>query len=158
MDAKPEAHRVPLKIESTSANLPVTYRGVVYPWQCDHMGHMNVTWYTGKFDEATWNFFALLGITPAYIRDQKHGIAGLQQNTAYKRELSPGDLVFVRSKVLEVRPKVIRILHELVNSEKDEVAATSELTVVHMNLTTRKSSPYPDDVLERANAIQSATN
>ncbi len=19
-----------------------TYRGVVYPWQCDHMGHMNV--------------------------------------------------------------------------------------------------------------------
>lgn len=20
----------------------VEYRGVVYPWQCDHMGHMNV--------------------------------------------------------------------------------------------------------------------
>lgn len=143
---------------STSANLPVTYRGVVYPWQCDHMGHMNVTWYTGKFDEATWNFFALLGITPTYIREQKQGIAGLQQNTAYKRELSPGDLVFVRSKVLEVRPKVIRILHELVNAEKDEVAATSELTVVHMKLTSRKSSPYPPEVLERAAAIQTAAN
>ena len=23
-------------------DLPITYRGVVYPWQCDHMGHMNV--------------------------------------------------------------------------------------------------------------------
>ena len=143
---------------NTSANLPITYRGVVYPWQCDHMGHMNVAWYTGKFDEATWNFFALLGITPAYIREQQQGIAGLQQNTAYKRELSPGDLVFVRSKVLEVRPKVIRILHELVNAEKDEVAATSELTVVHMNLTTRKSSPYPAKVRERAAAIQTAAN
>ena len=31
--------------------LPITYRGVVYPWQCDHMGHMNVMWYAGKFDE-----------------------------------------------------------------------------------------------------------
>jgi acyl-CoA thioesterase FadM len=31
---------------------------VVYPWHCDHMGHMNVMWYVGKFDEATWIFFA----------------------------------------------------------------------------------------------------
>src|SRR6266542_3912128 len=23
---------------------PITYRGVVYPWQCDHMGHLNVMW------------------------------------------------------------------------------------------------------------------
>ena len=23
-------------------DLPITYRGVVYPWQCDPMGHMNV--------------------------------------------------------------------------------------------------------------------
>jgi acyl-CoA thioesterase FadM len=26
-----------------------TYRGAVYPWHCDHMGHMNVMWYVGKF-------------------------------------------------------------------------------------------------------------
>ena len=25
-----------------------TYRGAVYPWHCDHMGHMNVMWYVGK--------------------------------------------------------------------------------------------------------------
>jgi acyl-CoA thioester hydrolase len=31
----------------------LTYRGTVYPWQCDHIGHMNVMWYVGKFDEAT---------------------------------------------------------------------------------------------------------
>ena len=28
-----------------------TYRGAVYPWHCDHVGHMNVMWYVGKFDE-----------------------------------------------------------------------------------------------------------
>jgi acyl-CoA thioester hydrolase len=22
-----------------------TYRGTVYPWQCDHVGHMNIMWY-----------------------------------------------------------------------------------------------------------------
>ena len=24
-----------------------TYRGIVYPWHCDHMGHKNVMWYVG---------------------------------------------------------------------------------------------------------------
>ena len=42
--------------------LSYTYRGVVHAWQCDHMGHMNVMWYVGKFDEATWNLFAEAGL------------------------------------------------------------------------------------------------
>ena len=48
----------------------ITYRGAVYPWHCDHVGHMNVMWYVGKFDEATWNLFLQVGITPAYLREQ----------------------------------------------------------------------------------------
>ena len=51
-------------MNAESAAKPITYRGVVYPWHCDHMGHMNVMWYVGKFDEATWNLFASIGITP----------------------------------------------------------------------------------------------
>ncbi|MCK1361487.1 hypothetical protein [Bradyrhizobium sp. 199] len=26
-----------------------TYRGTVYPSQCDHVGHMNIMWHVGKF-------------------------------------------------------------------------------------------------------------
>src|SRR6516165_2626854 len=44
----------------------ITYKGTVYPWQCDHIGHMNIMWYVSKFDEANWNFFATLGLTPHY--------------------------------------------------------------------------------------------
>ncbi len=29
-----------------------TYRGVVYPWQMDQMDHMNVQFYTARFDQA----------------------------------------------------------------------------------------------------------
>ena len=140
-------------MDGESNQPPITYRGIVYPSQCDHMGHMNVTWYTAKFDEATWNLFARIGITPTYIRENRQGIAGVQQNITYKKELAAGDLVAVRSRVLEVRPKVIRCLHELLNGESGEVAALSELTVVHMDLRTRKSLPYPDEVQERARAL-----
>jgi acyl-CoA thioester hydrolase len=132
----------------------ITYRGVVYPWQCDHMGHMNVMWYTSKFDEATWNVFSTLGITTTYIREQKCGIAGVQQNIAYKMELAPGDPLVVRTRVLEVRPRVIRILHEMSKEESGELAATSELTVVHISLITRKACPYPKAVQKKARSLQ----
>jgi acyl-CoA thioester hydrolase len=89
-----------------------TYRGVVYPWHCDHMGHMNVMWYTGKFDEATWTFFAALGLTPAYMRDGARGMVALEQRITYERELVAGDLVLVRSTMVEVREKVLRFRHE----------------------------------------------
>jgi hypothetical protein len=45
------------------SELALTYRGTVYPWQCDHLGHMNVMWYVGKFDEASWQLLATLGFT-----------------------------------------------------------------------------------------------
>ena len=85
------------------------------------MGHMNVMWYTGKFDEATWNLFAELGITPTYIREHHRGMAGVQQNTTYKEELFAGDVIEITSRVLEVREKLIRFLHEMRNIEKGTV-------------------------------------
>ena len=74
----------------------VTYRGATYPWQCDHMGHMNIMWYVNKFDEANWNTFAKIGINPSYLRVGKFGMAGVQQNITYRRELIPGDIIEVR--------------------------------------------------------------
>lgn len=130
-----------------------TYRGVVYPWQCDHMGHMNVTWYTGKFDEATWALFSAIGITPTYMREQSRGMVAVEQKIAYQRELLAGDLVLVRSRVLEVREKVLRFQHEMINVETGELAATSELTGVHIDRTVRRACPLPAEVVARAREL-----
>ena len=126
-----------------------TYRGAVYPWHCDHMGHMNVMWYVSKFDEATWNLFFEAGITPTYLRNHHRGMAGLQQNITYKRELHAGDVVAVRSGLLEVREKVVLFRHEMINLETAETAAIMDLTVVHMDTAKRKSCPFPAAILER---------
>jgi len=56
----------------------VTYRGMVHQWHCDHMGHMNVMWYVGKFDEATWNLGALMGMTSQYLLEAKRGMAAVE--------------------------------------------------------------------------------
>lgn len=133
-------------------NDTVTYRGTTYPWQCDHIGHMNVMFYVGKFDEATWNFFAGIGLTPSYLRQSGCGMAAVQQNIAYRRELLPGDIIEVRTRVAEIRDKVIRFVHTMSNAETGELAAECELTCVHMDRQQRRSSPLPEAVRAAAEA------
>lgn len=127
-----------------------TYRGTVYPWQCDHMDHMNVMWYVGKFDEATWNLLARFGLTPGYFREQRRGMVAVDQRVIYKRELHAGDVVSVRSGVLEVREKVLRFVHEMKNEETQEVSAVTVLTGVHLDTVLRKSRPFPEEVVRQA--------
>src|SRR5580700_11466301 len=88
---------------------PITYKGCVYPWQCDQIGHMNIMWYVGKFDEANWNHLARVGLTPSYLRTEERGMAAVQQNITYKRELLAGEIVEIRSRFLEVRDKALRL-------------------------------------------------
>ncbi|HEX9327039.1 MAG TPA: thioesterase family protein [Reyranella sp.] len=124
----------------------VTYKGCVYPWHCDHVGHMNIMWYVGKFDEANWNLFAALGLTPSYLRNENRGMAAVQQNITYKHELVAGDIVEIRSRVEELREKSVRFVHEMVNAETGVVAAVCELTGVHMDRAARRAVPFPVEV------------
>jgi len=130
-----------------------TYRGVVYPWHCDHMGHMNVMWYVGKFDEATWNLFSAMGVTAAFLRERKRGMAAVQQNITYRRELHAGDTVQVHSAFIEVRDKVARFVHEMRNGETGEIAAYCMLTGVHIDTEQRRSCPFPQEILARGQSL-----
>jgi acyl-CoA thioester hydrolase len=124
----------------------VTYRGTVYPWHCDHMGHMNVMWYVGKFDEATWQLLASIGLSPKRLRDEGIGMVAVEQHLEYKHELLAGDLLTIRSSVQEVREKALLLLHEMINQETQELAAHTVLTGVCIDLTTRKAKPLPADI------------
>jgi len=135
------------------SELMLTYRGAVYPWHCDQMGHMNVMWYVGKFDEATWNLFAALGLTTAFLREKKRGMAAVQQDITYRRELLAGDTVTVHSAFLEIRDKVARFVHEMRHGESGELAALCMLTGVHIDAVARKSCAFPEEILTRGRGL-----
>ena len=130
-----------------------TARGTVHRWQCDHMGHVNVRAYGEFFEEACWQYYAMIGILPSRLRSGEIHMAAVQQDTSYRRELLGGDVVMVRTAMLEARDKVLRFVHEMVNCETGEVAATSAFTVVCLDADERKSRPFPPDVLDKARAL-----
>jgi acyl-CoA thioester hydrolase len=134
------------------SGLVETYRGAVYPWHCDHMGHMNVMWYVGKFDEATWQFFALLGLTPDFLRRHDRGMAAVEQRIAYQRELRAGDIVAVRSGALEMRDRAVRFVHQMLDAHSGAPVAVTALTAVHLDTRSRKATAFSDEVRTRARA------
>jgi len=125
-----------------------TYRGVVYPWQMDHMNHMNVQFYTARFDEATWHLFAALGMDATYFKTQQRGMAALDQRTLYKKELHAGALIYITSEVIEAKPKTLRFLHRLYDCESGVEVATSEIVGAHIDTVARKAVPFPPDIVQ----------
>lgn len=132
----------------------LTYKGAVYPWHCDHMGHMNVMWYVGKFDEATWALFAMMGLTPASLRKAGRGMAALEQKISYKREALAGDLLEISSHVLEVKAKTIRFTHQMSDVESGQVSATCELLGVYLDTKARKGVELPLKLREMADGLR----
>ena len=131
----------------------LTYRGTVYPWHCDHVGHMNVMWYVGKFDEATWQLFNALGLTPSFLRTAKRGMAAVDQHISYIQELHAGDVVTVRTTLLEFKEKSIRFVHEMMDDETNEVVARTTLKAVHLDTEARKSCAFAETIAAKAASL-----
>jgi acyl-CoA thioester hydrolase len=131
----------------------ITYRGAVYAIHCDHIGHMNIAAYGTKFDEANWVLFCAIGLTPTYLRGERYGMAGVQQNITYSRELFTGDVIEIRSQVLEVGEQRLRMRHEMRNIETGDVAAVSEIDAVHLDKQAHRACSFPPQIRKAAEAL-----
>ena len=114
---------------------------------------MNVMWYVGKFDEATWQFFNTLGLTPSYFRTAGRGMAAVDQHISYQRELHAGDVVTVKTTLLEIKERSILFAHEMGNDESMEVAARTTLKAVHLDTGLRKSCAFSEAITAKADAM-----
>lgn len=134
-----------------------TYRGVVTNWECDMFDHMNVQFYQAKFDAASWHFSAHIGMAPAYFRQENRGLVAMEQRIRYYKELVAGDMIFIRSELLEVRSKSIRFRHRMYNTLTGDLSAETEYISVHINTLTRKSTDFPADIQAHLQGALQAT-
>ena len=130
-----------------------TYRGFVYPWSMDHVGHMNVQFYTARFDEATWHFLAQLGISPRFMKEHGRAAVAADQRTQYKREVVAGTLLHISTELLALGKKSIRFVHRMYDSETGDEVAVTELVGVYFDTAARSSTDLPDIVRERAEGL-----
>ena len=81
-------------------------------------------------------------------------MAAVEQHTLYKRELHAGALIRITSELLEIKGKKARFLHRMYNVDTGEEAASSELVALFIDTDSRRSVPFPTDILQRAAQVR----
>ena len=130
-----------------------SFRGFVYPWVIDHVGHMNVQFYSARFDEASWHFLARLGLSPSYLKNNDRGAVAVDQKTQYKREVLAGMLLHITTELLELGRTSICFVHRMFDTETGEEVAVTEFVGVFFDTARRISTELPEFVREKAEAL-----
>ena len=130
----------------------LTYRGIVYPVQCDVMGHMNVQHYIGAFDQAGWHLVGAIGYKPSWLKERKLGWADRRYEVDFIAELPVGSMFEIRSRFLKVGRTSLTTHHAMYNSETGALSAELTAVTILFDLDARKPAPLPPEMVEGAKA------
>ena len=126
-----------------------TSRNVVYPWHCDHLGHMNVKNYVGFFDVSAFHFLSLLGFSSHNMHELGATFVDAQHTIKFVNEQPAGSLVKIESALTRIGGKSAVAMHRMTNTETDLLAATTEIVLVYFDLNKRESIAIPEMLKQR---------
>lgn len=121
-------------------------RCVVFPWNCDQYGHMNVRWYAHHFDDAGYQLWSIHGVsTKELCRRKLHDVMA-NTSTDFVKETKAGDVLVIRGGFTRVGTKSVH--QHLIMSDADtgEVCATQDAVMVFFDAEKRCSTAMPDDI------------
>lgn len=128
--------------------LPMLNSEVVDDQWEDNNGHINVTYYMDFYNRSGWSMFAALGIDEDYFDKKRMGIVDLENYIRYFRELHVGNKVSLYCRYLAYDQKRFHGMTILTNDDTEEVACTFEFLTLSVDLTIRKSAPWPEHVIK----------
>lgn len=132
------------------------YRGRVQPEWIDVNQHMNVAYYVLAFDlgvDALWTRF---GITDEWISATQGSTFAVEAHVTYQAELNLDEEFVVTSEILAFDAKRIHQLQRMYRAKDDVLVATCEWMNLFIDLSVRKVSEWPADILARIRSIAEA--
>lgn len=113
----------------------------------DYNGHLNMAYYHVLFDRAIEEAFSLVGLGAHYLETRNSSYFAAECHIRYLRELTSGDPVRVTVQLLDFDQKRIHFFMMLRHAVDGWVSATSENLSLHVDMDTRKVTPFLPDIL-----------
>jgi acyl-CoA thioester hydrolase len=123
----------------------------------DYNGHLNMAYYHVLFDRTVDEAFDILGLGAGYVKRANASYFTLEAHVTYLRELYAGDEVRVALQILDFDSKRIHYVQQMVHGD-GWLSCMTENMVMHVDLTAKRSSPFPPEVLSRIEAMHAAHN
>jgi acyl-CoA thioester hydrolase len=122
----------------------------------DYNGHLNMAYYNVLFDRAVDEVYELLGCGLAYLKESRHSCFTAEVHVRYLRELHAGDPVRVTFQLIDCDNKRLHYFEELHHAEQGWLSATSENMALHVDMTAKKSVPFPQNIAARLARMKAA--
>lgn len=128
----------------------------VLPEWIDYNGHMNVAYYVLAIDKSMDDIFDELGMGERLARERGMGPMVLVSQIHFLDELLEGQELCCDLQVLDADHKRLHYFVTMHHLAKGTIAATYEGLTVNVDLTKRRSAPYPEDIQRRVAALREA--
>jgi carnitine 3-dehydrogenase len=136
------------------AGLPITLdRQVPQSW-ADYNGHMNETHFLEAGSKASDRLMELVGADAAYIASGKSFFT-VENHVTYHDEVLAGERLRAETYVVKAEGKKLQLFHRLLRAD-GALAATVESLLLHVDLTTRRTSLPDAEVAEAMAAMAQA--
>lgn len=119
-------------------SIPVAYE--------DFNGHLNVRHYLGIASEGLDESLAEVGIPMNWPQSDGQAIFSAEHHLTYLSELRTGDKISVRVRLVGRSERAAHIVVYLLDDTHQKISYVMEEVALHMDMATRKTSPWPDDV------------
>ena len=119
----------------------------------DVNGHMNVAYYALAFDLAIDSLWGEFGINDKHLEQSRGSTFAAEVHISYRRELKEDDPYVVTTQLLAFSAKGLHQFQFMYHAEEHFLAATAEWINLHVNLDTRRVTPWPDEILDRIRAF-----
>jgi acyl-CoA thioesterase FadM len=131
-----------------------TYRGTVYRWEVDNVDHFTVAFYFSRFEDATLAALHALGLEPGTLAGAGKTAVTRSCDVRYLRELRVGDLLHIRSGVLDVAADSIELGHQVYDSGDDALCTSVEQRVALVETGSRSPVPLTAVLREAAERLR----
>ncbi|VVT26084.1 thioesterase family protein [Rhizobium sp. EC-SD404] len=121
----------------------------------DFNGHLNMAYYNVLFDHAVDHLFGQLGCGADYVERRKMSFFTAEAHVRYVRELHAEDMTSCTLQVVNNDAKRIHLYQELLHAD-GWLSATSETLLLHIDMTIRKVTAFPDDIRQKIEVLAAA--
>ena len=124
------------------------YEDVVHPDWIDGNGHMNAWEYTNAFSKPMRRFFSMMGLGLEFPEGRGQGIFLLDCRIQYLGEVMEGMPLVFETRLLDYSDRVVHYLTHMLAGEERSPAATCEALEVQVDLATRRSATFSNEVMK----------
>jgi|Tabmets5t2r1_1033131.scaffolds.fasta_scaffold03887_2 carnitine 3-dehydrogenase len=127
----------------------------VLPEWVDYNGHAHESRFLQVFGDATDALLRYIGIDAAYLR-AGGSYYTVETHLSFLREASAGEHLHVATQLLGFDDKRLHLFHELYRSADDDLLATAEQMLLHVDTTEGRARPAPAEILARIAKLAAA--